>query len=233
VEPGKTSITLTGTLAIPANVTNVTIEGNGVILKKGWDDGSQPLLNITNADAEVTIRGVQFTGGGYVGRAVKNAGKLTLESCIFSGNDATGEITGSAVWSNNDLTIRGCTFYQNTGADGGRVVHFDAPGKTLTLTGNLFYDNSAPLVTASGTITASYNVANVDFGSGNGKTGWEKGTTDKTLTELLGNNNKPFDTNFKPVAGLNNVISTKPADFPATDFYGEVRTFPGAPGAVK
>jgi hypothetical protein len=53
-----------------------------------------------------------------------------------------------------------------------------------------------------------------------------------TLT-VLGISGDPFDTDtFEPVDGLGSVIPSAPANFPATDFYGNERTFPGAPGAV-
>jgi predicted outer membrane repeat protein len=228
VTAGETSITLDAPLAI---TKSVTIEGNGVVLERdtfNWTEAdTAPLLSI-GAGAEVTIRGVQFTGGGHVGRAVDNAGKLTLDSCIFAGNEITSEYDhGGAVDSSGELTIRGCTFYNNkvTASGRGGAVYFH--GNNLILTGNLFYGNSAPLVYSSGNIGSSYNVADVNFGLGNDQTGFAGGTENQKIDGTL------FDTtSFVPVDGLKNVISTKPADFPATDFYGTVRTFPGAVGAV-
>jgi hypothetical protein len=50
----------------------------------------------------------------------------------------------------------------------------------------------------------------------------------------LGISGVPFDTTtFAPVSGLQNVLPSAPEGFPATDFNGATRDFPGAPGAVK
>jgi predicted outer membrane repeat protein len=238
VSGGDAPIELTSPLEI---TESVTIEGKGLILKRmaGWPSNGDGLLSI-GTGAEVVIRGVLFTkegsDPGKMGRAVDNAGKLTLESCIFDGNYVSGDIIGGAVWSSGDLTIRGCTFYNNKAEDGGRAVHFE--GNSLTLTGNLFYyaisDNKGtPMVNPNVSVTSSYNVANKTFGTGNDQTGFAGGTGNTTLS-ALGISDPPFDaTSFVPVSGLKNVILTKPVDFPATDFYGTVRTFPGAPGAVQ
>jgi predicted outer membrane repeat protein len=234
VEPGKTSIELGSPL--PDITKSLTIEGNGVTLatKTGWvADNYTPLLG--NAAADVLIRRVHFKNGrsGANGGAVHNTGKLTLESCIFSGNQAM--YTGGAVFSMNaDLTIRGCTFYGNSSNEGGAVL-FNGNAKTLTLTGNLFYGNSAgtyPVVrNNNGYVTAAYNVVDVELGEGTDQAGWDRGNGDKTFAEL-GIEGDPFDTTtFAPVAGLE--ITPSRPDFPATDFYGNERTFPAAAGAVR
>jgi hypothetical protein len=67
------------------------------------------------------------------GGAIYNYGKLSLESCIFSGNTTTSSSAeGGAVYSINDLSIAGCTFYGNTSGYSSGVVYFQASGKTLT-----------------------------------------------------------------------------------------------------
>jgi hypothetical protein len=110
--------------------------------------------------------------------------------------------------------------------------------KTLTLTGNLFYENSAAshvVYLDNATIIASYNVVDVSFGTGSAQSGWTAGTGDTTF-DALSITGDPFDTtSFVPVGALQSpgvLPGTRPADFPATDFYGNSRTFPGAPGAV-
>jgi hypothetical protein len=83
------------------------------------------------------------------------------------------------------------------------------------------------------TVIASYNVVDAAYGTGTDQAGWAAGTGDRTFTDL-GVTGDPFDTTtFVPVAGLSSVLPSAPPDFPATDFYGANRTFPGAPGAVK
>jgi uncharacterized repeat protein (TIGR02543 family) len=264
VTPGETTIKLkySGYWAIPAlSITkSLTIEGNGVTLTRSdsWtDNDSGPgthLLEVQNSTAKVVIRRVHFknglTNGSFGGAAISNAGNLTLESCIFSGNREayTGDtIGGGAVQSYNSsntttLTIRGCTFYNNSiasSSDGGGAVSCWVGN--LTLTGNLFYQNTAakhPVVAGGYAATASYNVVDVAFGLENTQAGWSRGTGDKTtLTDLddLTISGDPFDTTtFAPVPALQSVLpAAAPEGFPATDFYGATRTFPGAPGAVK
>jgi hypothetical protein len=235
--------------ALPQIFRNLTIEGNGVTLTRAgsWtaSSSSSQLLYITGSIAEVTIRRVHFKNGlatGY-GGAIRNNVILTLESCVFSGNRTTSDNRyGGALYSiTNPLTIRGCTFYNN-GVEGssskGGAVYYSGAGSTLTLTGNLFYGNSAaggsPVVLIENAISsASYNVVDAPFGTGDTECGWAAGTGDTTLS-ALGISSDPFDTTtFVPVSGLKSVLpSSAPANFPAADFYGTTRTFPGAPGAV-
>ena len=59
------------------------------------------------------------------------------------------------------------------------------------------------------------------------------GMGDTTFT-TLGISGNPFDTDtFVPLSSALNVVPSSLADFPATDFYGNPRIWPGAPGAVK
>jgi hypothetical protein len=245
VEPGTTAIELTSVL--PAITRNVTIEGKGITLTRAssWtgNTGTSQLLYISNSSANVTIRQAHFKKGAATtaGGAINNMGTLTLESCIFSENTS---LSCGAVYSANTLTIRGCTFYLNTGLTGSGAVYFSAAGKTLTLTGNLFYGNSTTVpsgtqrpvawVAGSGaTVSGSYNVVNVAFGTASGQAGWTGGTGDATL-DSLSISGVPFDTTtFVPVSGLGSVLPSAPADFPAKDFYDTTRTFPNAPGAVS
>jgi predicted outer membrane repeat protein len=235
VTPGTTVIELQS--ALPELTKSVTIEGNGVTLTRAasWTSSDSQLLYIPNGAAEVAIRRVHFKNGfAGAGGAIRNSGILTLESCIFSGNEAG---SGGAVYSNNTLTIRGCTFYGNISSDRGGAVYFYTYSAALTLEGNLFYGNTAALyypvalIVSSGTV-ASYNVIDTGYNSSSGAS-WSAGTGDTTFT-ALGISGTPFNTtSFAPVSALQSVLSSAPTDFPETDFNGNTRTFPGAPGAVR
>jgi hypothetical protein len=252
VTPGTTVIALES--ALPRIISSISIEGNGVTLTRAasWTavDADSKLLYIDNINAKALVSRVHFKDSRSTssGGAVRNDGNLTLESCIFSGNRITGAGEGGALWSSNTLTVRGCTFYDNSAWYGGAVC-FPAAGKILTLTGNLFYGNTAglpnpsqvdnlPVVSLkSGSVRASYNAVDLAFGTGRSQCGWDAGTGDKTTladtTDDLTVIGDPFDTvTFAPVAALDGVLPSGPADFPATDFYGAARSFPGAPGAV-
>jgi hypothetical protein len=237
---GVTTIELESPLAISQSLT---IEGSGVTLTRSasWTavETSSQLLRIIGA-AEVIVRRVHFKNGRALslGGAIYHQGALTLESCIFSGNETTGVSShGAAIYSANALTLRGCTFYGNKPDLAYGTVYFDASGKTLTMTGNLFYGQTPSLshyttvCVASGNVDASYNVVDVPLGTEEYQAGWATGTGDTTF-ETLSITGAPINTTtFVPVAGLGNFLPTT-TDFPATDFNGVTRTFPGAPGAV-
>jgi hypothetical protein len=247
---------------LPSIDKSIVIEGEGITLTKDFPydssgKGVSQMLTIqSTTQNSVTIRRVHFKNGqadAYGGaiRANNPGGTLTLESCIFSNNRtmlsfvsssiSTAVGRGGAVHSYVGvlLTIRGCTFYGNTAADYGGAV--SGIGHVI-LTGNLFYGNTAasyPVVDGTGygttyhSVNASYNVTDVDFGTNGDQCGWIKGTGDTTFTALSIIDDPIDTTTFVPVSGLQNILTARPsADFPATDFYGATRTFPGAPGAV-
>jgi hypothetical protein len=253
--PG-TEIALESALQFSESI-RLIIEGGGVTLTRASTTTNSTLLSITNESAELTIRRLHFKDGlvhGYAA-AIRNNGILTLESCVFSGNqglNTASNSVGGCVYSNNTMTIRGCTFYGNSvgknsyaGAvffDGSSndVAFTGSTGKTLTMTGNLFYNNTATFYPVMcnrdfksyGIIVASYNVVDVAFGTSSNQCGWTAGTGDATFAALSITGDPIDTTTFVPVSGLQSVLPTAPADFPTTDFYGATRTFPGAPGAV-
>jgi predicted outer membrane repeat protein len=250
VTPGTTTIELTSALEI---TKSLTIEGNGITLTRAdsWsDEGYDPLLRITGSTAETLARRVHFKDGLSMGDggAIYSGGILTLESCIFSGNQVEG--WGGAIASFDTLTIRGCTFYGNSAAAsggytyGGGAIFFSASGKTLTLTGNLFYGNTDganhPVVSVeAGFVNASYNVVDVALGTGDTESGWSGGTGN---IYIVGNPIDPFT--FAPNIGTPigtpdrddiDIVPSGLSDFPATDFNGDTRTFSpnGVAGAVN
>jgi hypothetical protein len=244
VNAGVSTVSVSSVL--PEITKSVTIEGNGVVLTRTFEGAyNTQLLRITGTTALVNISRVHFKDGraNDYGAGIYNNGTLTLESCIFSGNQTstTGTSQAGAINNNSgDLTIRGCTFYGNsTGTWGGGAIYVQ--GGALTLTGNLFYGNTGgsdtrayPVVNPSNrTVTGSYNVVDVALGASTGQAGWAAGTGDTTFTDLS-ISGVPIDTtSFAPVnnAGLK-VVPSGLANFPATYFNGTARTFPGAPGAV-
>jgi hypothetical protein len=231
VTSGTTSIALES--ALPEITKNLTIQGNGVTITRAasWI-GSD--LNISSAGAVVNIDRIHFKGSN-TDRALYNSGSLTLESCVFSGNQRNGY--GGAIYNEGTLTVRGCTFYNNS-SDYGGAVYADY-NSTVTLTGNLFYGNTAgsgwPVVYRYGGTVSSggYNVVDVPLGTSSSQSGFANEGSDSTFAQLS-ITGVPFDTTtFAPVSGLDSVITSRPEGFPATDFNGANRTYPGAPGAVK
>ena len=126
------------------------------------------------------------------------------------------------------ISIKGCTFYGNSSAYMNGAINGGA------LEGNLFYGNTAPSWPVSrDSFSNGYNVVDVPLGTRNTQSGWEAATGDATFSSL-GISGAPVNTvTFAPVSGLGSVIPSAPTGFPTTDFYGNTRTWPGAPGAVK
>jgi hypothetical protein len=271
VTPGTTTISLTSVLpviyfsAAGAVSTNIIIEGNGVTLTRGSGypaaGEDTQLLVVYNDTPVIKISGIHFKGGSVGssghGAAIKNAGKLTLESCIFSGNEALVYLScGGAIYSTNTLTIAGCTFYQNkmgmaSGDMGqGAAVYITGSGKVLTLIGNLFYGNESnryPVVYAASSATVTSgggNVTDVVYGTGTAASGWTARTAspaDKAfnVTPSLGITGDPFYTTaganyLKPLSANMSALQIIPATtagFPATDFGGATRSGTTVPGA--
>jgi predicted outer membrane repeat protein len=239
LEPGSV-IELKTALRVTKSVS-IEIEGNGVTLTGFWptDIEGNFLFRVENEFATVKISGVHFNSESVQGHAIYNAGTLTVESCIFSRKSSNMIFllyNGGAINSVNTLTIRGCTFYNTRGLKGG-AVYFNAPEKTLTLTGNLFYgtrtggsDNYPVVCIESGTTpNASYNVVDVGFGTGDTQCGWDAGTGDRPATDL------PISPKtFRLYGnGATNVIATLPLGYPAQDFYGNPISNGAAAGAVQ
>ncbi|GHU72922.1 hypothetical protein FACS189450_11670 [Spirochaetia bacterium] len=246
VTPGTSVIALDSMLEV---TKNITIEGNGVTLTPSgaWsvNDSLLGAYDPVGPGITVNISRVHFKDGRTTnaGAAILNdyGTTLNLESCIFSGNVGSGA-SGGAIATFGYLTVKGCTFYENS-ADYGGAIYNDAGG-TLTLTGNLFYGNTDttsgdyPVVWANSGVVSSggYNVADVVIGTYNGESGWTAVTGDTTLTDL-GISGDPVnddgDDGFEPTDANLNIVPSGLSDFPTKDFYGNLRTFPGAAGAVK
>jgi hypothetical protein len=238
------TVTLTSTL--PQINVNLVIEGNGATLTQGFSTvfTSTQLLSVAGG-AEVRISRVHFKGGRATnnGGAINNAGKLTLESCIFSDNRTSGAsvygggiaANGGAVFTDGDLTVSGCTFYENgaetASGQGGAVYQNNG---TLTLTGNVFWGNTAasyPVVYGSGVTSGGFNVSDKEIGTSASDSGWTLGSGDIKAVSL------PISpVTFNPIGGgaVLGVITSSPAGaYPAVDFYGDPIQIPGAAGAVQ
>jgi hypothetical protein len=222
--PAGETITLTSPL--PEITKSIFIEGNGATLTQiGFTElYTSYFLYIKGVAAEVHISRLHFRGGRS--GAIKNEGKLTLKSCIFSDNHATGY--GGAINTDggvgNSLTVFGCTFYGNTARGGGGfggAINRVATGGTLALTGNVFWGNTADnsnVVYGSGVLSGGFNVSDKESGT-NATTGsgWTFTNGDKQAASL-----PVSGFSFKPFLGSEalGVITTRPAGYPVTDFYG-------------
>jgi hypothetical protein len=217
---------------LPAITRSVIIEGNGAALtQSGFAQSStSQLLNISSANAEVRISRLHFKGGRATdnGAAIYNAGKLFLESCVFSDNRTTNvSANGGAIYtggSSASATISGCTFYGNiAGTTGGRGGAIYKGSGALTLAGNLFWGNSAAslsVLSTSGTTPVSngFNISDKDGGTGGTASGWAFDTNDAKAAVLPLN-----PSGFNPLTGgaAHQIIGSTPAGYPTKDFNGD------------
>ena len=180
---------------------SLNINGNGVIITRAssWlsvSDFSQ-FIHINN-NITVTINRVHFKNGRALnyGSAIRNQGNLTLEACIFSGNQSSPSFhnTGGAVFNaseftnfNATLNVKACTFYGNSSTTYGGAISNAFSTSTLYLQGNLFvgntggvypviYNNQNSQTNLGIIIPQGYNVADIPTGTGTNQSGWNDGT---------------------------------------------------------
>ena len=242
VTPGISVIQLSSPL--PQITNSITIEGNGITITPGnsWiSDRYSQLLNISSAyynDVSALISRVHFKDGransngvaiclrgGYTGTSYN--GILTLESCIFSGNQ--NSVDYSVIYCTGTLSIQGCTFYRNMGYH----AAIYARENTLDLKGNLYYGNTSTNIgrmVFANSFSAAYNVVDREFGTENNQSGWEQGIGDKTVHEL---SFSPNTFKLLPGSAAANVITILPEGYPTVDFYGNTITNGAAAGAVQ
>jgi predicted outer membrane repeat protein len=109
---------------LPGITVDLTIDGNGATLTQSCDSR---LLYIPSYTAQVTIRRLHFKDGKdtMYGAAIFTNGVLRIESCIFSGNSAIGNVGGSggAINNDGDLRIESCIFSGNSSASSGGAIY--------------------------------------------------------------------------------------------------------------
>jgi hypothetical protein len=199
------------------------------------------LLRVTSSSAEVRISRLHFKDGlsNDEGAAIYNAGKLTLKSCVLSGNKTTNTAgKGGAIYttgSSASATISGCTFYGNaagtTNGKGGAVYR---NGGALTLRGNIFWGNTAntsPVVYHAnpGATTGGYNVSDKASGYADNaaSSGWTfaGGDAQAFALPLVPSSFRPFEG--RAADGI--IASTATlTDYPTVDFYGAAIPATGA-----
>ena len=232
-----------GTINLASRLTigkNLTIQGNGVTITKAasWTSTSTDTQLVNISAGTVTISRVWFKDGRATdyGAAIRNNGILTLESCVFSGNQTSANLAyGGAIYNSATMNLKGCTFFNNQSSGSGGAV-YNSSG-TLTLVGNLFYGNTAssssssPVVRYSGTVTSGgYNVVDIALGTTSTQSGWTAGTGDKTISDM------PISLvtlRLLSDSPAKSVLTTLPENYPSLDFYGANITAGAAAGAVQ
>jgi len=221
--------------------SGLVIEGNGIILTKSDEPWKKidpdPYMDINRLmfiiNADVTISRVHFKDSpGAI--LTDDNGNLTLESCIFSNNSNT--YYGGAIHNNANLVLKNCTFYDNHASTGGAI--YNASSGDITLTGNLFFRNSASTDDiifndpfSGGVTSGGYNA--VDLAVSDNLLDWMFPSLDKKID--------PYDTPFSPKtfrlfedsADALNINDIKDHPHPIKDFYGNIIDNPIYAGAVQ
>jgi hypothetical protein len=228
----QAGLTITLAAPLPQITSSITIEGNGATLTQSGfsENSSSQFLYINSAAAEVNISRLHLKGGRATnnGAAIYNAGKLTLESCIFSDNRTSSTSAfGGAIYttgSTASLTVLGSAFYGNAaGTSGGKGGAIYRDGGALALTGNVFWGNTAsaaPVVYHNGgATTGGYNVSDRASGYADdaASSGWTFASGD------VQGISPPLNTaDFKPFSNgaAYQAITARPEGYPAVDFYG-------------
>lgn len=161
---GASAVTLTSPLDITAPVDVEALGATAVI-----DGGHSTFL--FNVSSALTLRGLTLQNGRSAsgGGAIDSSGSLTINSSVFTNNDATGG-NGGAIRSTGALTVTNSTFTGNIASAHGGAV--DANGSlTSTLTGDTFSGNSAS------------DGGALSFGTGNSATITNSTITGNTATD--------------------------------------------------
>ncbi|GBU27176.1 hypothetical protein R84B8_00701 [Treponema sp. R8-4-B8] len=221
---------------------------NGKDLGTGNAGNGGAIYNIGSLTLESCIFSYNsaIRGGAIFNTPAGTGVTLTVKGCTFLAN------------STKNAPTTGTNSTANKGAGG--AIYND--GGQISFTGNLFYNNTAEALLAPGTgatanfmapilfntnsggaTSGGYNVTDVAYGVATGASGWTNGTGDKTFWLIgmgavddldMDEGVAPIDTTtFAPKDKVRGVIPSAITGFPAVDFNGEVRTFPGAAGAVK
>jgi predicted outer membrane repeat protein len=262
LEVEHATITLTGA---PLSITkSITLNGNGLTLRRAPDyeatsNGNLVTFNVggfggANATGKtITLQQIHFTGGrndsSGGGAIFHNYGNLTVESCIFSDNQAPGSSGGDILKSpsggdGGSLTLLGNTFYNNsTPYYGGAVYVGNGIAK---LGGNIFFGNTSGYgynvvyLYNSSLQSLGYNVS--DYASGSSYSGFDFVFEDTQYGDPEDPATSPIDAaTFAPTAAARGDITIVPdpssggiAGYPAVDFNGATRTtYPAAAGAVN
>jgi predicted outer membrane repeat protein len=203
---------LSKNLTIDGTPNGVTIDGAGKYVVFYVDSGAAILLRrltiqhglgnsagggLYNSNGNVTIDSCTFTGNNATifGGAIDNDGTLLVLNSTFSGNHSG--TTSGAIYSGGSTVVANSTFAGNTADNNGGAMY--VPG-TLTVVSSIFAGNSAPngpdFLSGAGNITSlGYNLVDDTTGSNwSAQTGDQLGVDPLLDPALLAGNGGPTET---------------------------------------
>lgn len=222
-DTGATSGGPIGAALLPRVTSKITIQGRGASLVR---DEAIPGIRIANVDetGHLILNRVKLRNGegGSGGAIYNNSGKLTITNSTLSGNKTFG--AGGAVYSLDDLVVRGSTFSGNSAGSptllmsnfGGAISNYG----NAAITNSTFFDNEAVYsiygsyggaIANYGTMTINHStIAENTAGFGGG--GLYNGTGTITLkSSIIASNTLPNCTGT--ITGTPNVVfDDNPAD---------------------
>jgi predicted outer membrane repeat protein len=177
------TITLTSTL--PAITKGVTITGPEA--NKLTISGAKSYGVFLIQGADVAISGLSIVSGpGYFIYGNHYGGVVTINACVFSGNEAD---FGGAIYDQGTMTVSNSAFQGNTAttSNGGAIYNFNS---TLIITNSTFYDNTS-LQSGGGAIYnyGTTSVTNGTFSSNSVPYGNGGAISDNGGIQLTLNNN--------------------------------------------
>ena len=238
------SIVLASALPPISLTTDLYIHGNGA---KITGAGKYRILNVSAPGKRVTISRLHFANAAAdSGAAILSAaGELVLNSCIFSENRATNALSagGGAIYCSGAMSAMGCTFFQNAAAYRGGAI-YQRTG-TATLTGNIFYGNTAAenysvacAAPTAATITSKgYNLYDWSYGFA-----FTHATDRQEYAPQLAPGpgpttagTTPVPAPFRPLASsvAATALTALPNGYPTEDFTGDAIPEGGAAGALQ
>ncbi len=136
----------------------ITITNTSLINNQGARGGT-----IYNHFGEIVIDNCKFINNscgknGQLGGAIKNWGSATITNSIFDGNDGASE--GGAIYNfYAPLTIKNCTFTNNTATSGQAIenIQYKYNPYTVTITESVFRNNGITNTEKEGKMSINYN----------------------------------------------------------------------------
>ena len=173
------------------------------------------------------------------GAGIENYGALTVTSCTFSGNNASGYGGGIANMGSSTLTVGSSTFSSNSAVGGGGGI-YSASSTTLTVSNSTFSGNTTGIYIAGSTV-ASVNSSTF---SGNTYGIVNQSTSPLKLANNLINDSLTdswtgfayathVDNGGNVIAGLTSGVTSGSISLAPLGYYGgTTQTMPPLPGSA-
>lgn len=225
------TISLASEIVVNVPAPGVTVEGLYDSDRITIDDGTNTNHRLFNVNGgTVTFRRLTLANGGGtnfadVGGAIRNAGVLSLEECVFTGNRSA--VDGGAIHNDGGtLTILNSTLSGNASGSEGGAIH----GGTMTLTNCTLTGNSAVnggAIRGAGSMTLTHCTIAGNTATGGGGVD-NLSSIELNFSIVAGNSPDNLTGGF---TGTQNLTSGDPLLSPLLNFEGPTLTMALMPGS--